>query len=145
MFGRMKIYRKSIVKLQDEVMQHLVNEAWLQLGLDITHSQDLQKSFLMPPPFLGIRVRGVTSPALLGGAGEKCVPFPQSPTRSAVEGSKMPWKSMKVFPTSFFIRGSTSHGHFLGYIKYLLGPFSSLLVSKQIDQQVMGVGRLMGD
>lgn len=54
-------------------MQHLVNEAQLKLRLAIMHSQDLQKSFSIPPPFLGIK-RGnslVASPWLLGDEEEK--------------------------------------------------------------------------
>lgn len=41
----MKIYGKSIVKLKDEVMHHLVNEVQLQFMFDIVPSRDLQKSF----------------------------------------------------------------------------------------------------
>lgn len=48
MFGPMKIYGKSIVKLKDEVIQHLVNEAQLKFMLDITLSKDLENHVRCP-------------------------------------------------------------------------------------------------
>lgn len=46
-----RFMENPLLKLKDEVMQHLVNEVQLQFMLDIIHSKDLQKIIFISPFF----------------------------------------------------------------------------------------------